>query len=361
MRQPFIPPSAADLDRLLAWLRREGGDASTATADGWLQAIAMLPHPTFIKDRHSLVRMMNPACEALWGVGFDVVGGTDGGCHFSPEELAVFRAHDQLAFTRRDTIVEEAALWHAGLHEQRWLLTFKHPTYDADGQPHLLICSCIDITERKRQETGLAAALHQAQLTASQRQDGIDHLHRRLARGMQDGLAQNLVALKLDIAMLQARTGAAQPLLHARATQALATLDATIDAVREVVNELHPATLELGLCAAVEWQLQQMQRRLGLPCRLRVRDDSAELAPSHTRALFHVAQAGLEYLAPQAQALDVELDLGRGQCRIAILREPALAIAEAPPLAAMRERLGGLGGSLHMRPGALLVTVPGPA
>lgn len=39
-------------------------------------------------------------------------------------------------------------------------------------------------------------------------QEATESQHRRLALGMRDNLAQNLVALKLDITMLHARTGA---------------------------------------------------------------------------------------------------------------------------------------------------------
>jgi signal transduction histidine kinase len=92
-------------------------------------------------------------------------------------------------------------------------------------------------------------------------QEATESQHRRLALGMRDNLALNLVALKLDITMLHARTGATQPLLHRRAAQALSTLNSCICNVREIINELHPVTLELGLSAAIEWQLQQMQRR----------------------------------------------------------------------------------------------------
>lgn len=188
-----------------------------------------------------------------------------------------------------------------------------------------------------------------------------DTQHRRLALGLRDHLAQNLVALKLDIAMLHARTGALQPLLNARTAQALATLDNCLDNVRDLINELHPLTLELGLCAAVEWQLQQIERRQGLPCKLSVLDDSATLTPQQTSALFHIVQTGLAYLSAGAQLLTVELKLSATHLTITLASDCLPGVsppAETAALSGMRKRLGALGGTLHITQRTLRISVP---
>ncbi|MRX08871.1 PAS domain-containing protein [Pseudoduganella sp. FT25W] len=342
-RLPNLPPNA-ELKRLFTGLK-EGAISSQDVR----QVVSLMPQPLFVKDAALRVVMMNPACEAMWGVCLEDIAGRDGAGIFPPEQLSLHHQYDRLAFAQGETVIEEVPLWHAGLQETRLMLTYKHPIYDADGQPYLLIGSSLDITERQRKETALADALQLAQQIAGERQDATESQHRRLATGMRDNLAQNLVALKLDIAMLHARTGAAQPLLHERAVQALATLDASIDAVRHIINELHPATLDLGLSAAIEWQLQQMARRQGLQCALRVLDDRAVLTQQTTSALFHIVQTGLEYLSTSAQRLQVELSLCSAQIAITLSsdRHPGASYpAEAAALHAMRQRLGALGGTL---------------
>jgi PAS domain S-box-containing protein len=348
-RLPNLPPNA-DLKRLFTGLK-EGAITSREVR----QVVSMMPQPLFVKDPASRVVMMNPACEAMWGVRFEDIAGHDGAGLFPPEQLSLHHQYDRMAFDRGETVIEEVPLWHAGLQETRLMLTYKHPLYDAGGQPYLLIGSSLDITERQRKETALADALLLSQQIAGERQDATENQHRRLATSMRDNLAQNLVALKLDIAMLHARTGATQPLLHERAVQALATLDASIDAVRNIINELHPATLELGLSAAIEWQLQQMARRQGLQCALRVLDDRAVLSQQTISALFHIVQTGLEYLSSSAQRLQVELSLCPSQLAIFLGsdRHPGASYpAEAAALNAMRQRLGALGGTLTVSVGA---------
>lgn len=354
MRRSSTSPSHSELRRLFSWLEQDGGNNVDLR-----QVVAAMPQALFVKDATSRLLMMNPACEAMWGVRFDDIAGTDGTGLCPPEQLRIFHENDRLAFASGETIIEEASLWHAGLQQQRWIISHKHPTYDADGRPHVLIGCCFDITERQRQDTALAEALTVAQQVAVQQQAFTDSQHRRQSLGLRDGLAQNLVALKLDIAMLHARTGDAQPLLHQRTTQALATLDASIDAVRDIINELYPPTLELGLSAAVEWQLQQLERRDGLRCTLRVLDDSAQLEQQRVSALFQLIQSALDYLCPQTRTLHVELALRREQQSISITSDAALASvdADAAGLAALRARLTTLGGQLSVSRHTLQLTL----
>lgn len=355
MRRILATPPHAHLTTLLQQLEEPAVSGSDLQ-----QIVAMMPQPLFVKDSASRLVLMNPACEAAWGVRFADIAGSNGAGLYPADQLEIYHEYDRMAFEHGDTVVEEAALWHAGLQQTRIMLTYKHPTYDRDGRPHLLIGSCLDITERRQQERALEQALAVAQQVAGAGRDAVEGQHRRLAQTMQDDLAQNLLALKLDLTTLHARTGAAQPLLHTRATQALATLDRSIGAVRAIINELHPATLELGLCAAIEWQLQQMTRRQGLRCTLQVHADNAKLNPQQTSALFHVVQTGLEYLAGNAREIQVELDLGEQGLTIR-LNSDYRATADAAPLNAMRQRLTASGGTLQATGNSLLISVPASA
>lgn len=342
MSKPFSFPPYAEISQVMDWLRTETGESRITSETELRSIIALMPHPLFIKNADSQIVMMNPACEALWGVRFADAAGTDGSGKLPPEQVLQFREHDRQAFASGQTRTDEVLVWNVSQREMRWLLVHKRPTYDHLGQPHLLIASCIDITGRKQKEAALEETLRQWQQLALQQLDATESQHRRIALGMQGDLAQSLLALKLDITLLHGRTATHQPLLHARAEQALTTLSSSIAAVREVINELHPATLELGLAAALEWQLQHHQ---GVPCSLRVLDDSAALTSQQTMALFHLTNAAIDYLSAQASALQLTLNLQRDLVTITISGDGAAA-ANTPTLNAMRERLAGLGGAL---------------
>ncbi|MYM68144.1 PAS domain S-box protein [Pseudoduganella sp. FT55W] len=359
MPHSFAFPPYAELSQVMGWLQAESGEPLLASEAELRDIIALMPHPLFIKNSRSQVVMMNPACEVLWGVSAAEAVGTDGSVHMPPEQIKLLREHDLHAFASGRTCIDEAYLWNKARQGMGWLLTYKRPTYHSDGTPHLLICSAIDITERKQKETALEQALEQTRQIAAQQRNAVESQHRRLALNTQDNLAQNLMALKLDIAMLHARTGEQQPLLHERASQALDTLSASISAVRDIINELHPATLELGLSAAIEWQLQQMQRRQGLPYRLLVANDSATLSQQQTSALFHVVQSGLRHLAAGASELQAELDLQANRLAITLSSDRSGNGAETATLNAMQGRLAALGGTLSATSRSLHISVAG--
>lgn len=325
------------------------------------ELIKLMPHPLFVKDSHSRVVMMNPACEALWGVRLEQIVGTDGTDALPEANVRAIREQDRKAFASGKTCVDETYIWNAVHQGMRWMLTYKHPTYDSEGRPHLLIASCIDITERKVKEAAAESALRQTRQVAGRQQDAMETQHRHLARSTQDNLAQNLMALKLDITMLQARTVGQQPLLHERATQALETLNHSIQNVRDIINELHPATLELGLTAAIEWQLQQMEKLHGLQYRLLVQDDSAVLTQQQTSALFRLVQDGLGYLRTDASTVLVELNLHREHIAITISSDAGAGTEASNALNAIHERLATLGGTLRATPNALHIALPAAA
>jgi len=360
MTNAFAFPAYAEISQVMGWLQAETGEPLLAGEAELRDIIALMPHPLFIKNIKSQVIMMNPACEALWGISAAEALGTTGSAHLPPEQIRLLREQDLHAFSSGKTCIDESYLWNKARQDMGWMLTYKRPTYHRDGTPHLLICSAIDITERKQNEAALAQALARTRQAAGHQASAVESQHRRLALETQDNLAQNLMALKLDIAMLQARTGDQQPLLHERAAQAMDTLNASISAVRDIINELHPATLELGLSAAIEWQLQQMARRQGLQYRLQLRNDSARLSQQQTAALFHSVQAGLRYLGVSARALEVELDLRPQQLTITLSsdRSDSARADETATLDAMQERLSALGGSLHVGTHRLHLSLP---
>lgn len=323
---------------------------------GELQDIfAMLPLAMFIKDAESRIVLMNPACEALWGLRFADMRGGRGERFLPAEQIESFGAYDRAAFASGKRTVNEELIWHHARGENCWLETHKQPLFDRQGRPRLLIGMCVDIGERKRAERALESSVRQLRALSEHQHTTKDRERRRLALGMHDDLAQNLLALRLDLSTLHVRTGRHQPLLHQRAAQALATLDASIHAVRDLINELHPPTLELGLSAAVEWLLRQLEQRNGRRCVLHLLDDSAMLDQGKTSAIFHVVEAALGYLGGHigTRELQVTLSLKPERLSITITGDgrPALDPGDsALELGAMRERLADFGGELAVAP-----------
>ena len=132
---------------------------------------------------------------------------------------------------------------------------------------------------------------------------------KRIAREIHDDLGQNLLALRIEGEMLASRTQGTHKRLHARARATLQQIDTIIKSVRQIINDLRPTVLDLGLSAAVEWQVHQFQRRTGIQCE--VHDEHGEISlPDHcATAFFRILQESLTNVVRHANATRVVVNL----------------------------------------------------
>jgi signal transduction histidine kinase len=141
---------------------------------------------------------------------------------------------------------------------------------------------------------------------------------KRIAREIHDDLGQNLLALRIEADMLASRTGERHPLLHDRAQRTLIQIDRTIRSVRQIINDLRPNVLDLGLNAAVDWQISEYQRRTGVQCQLLESENEIEVNDRCATALFRILQESLTNISRHAEATHVHVELRKEQDRISM-------------------------------------------
>lgn len=145
-----------------------------------------------------------------------------------------------------------------------------------------------------------------------ERQAGaIEREREALARALHEQTGQDLLALRMDIAMQAARGTHAG--VAAQAARAMADIDAALASVRAAVVALRPTVLDLGLPAAIDWQLARFRRHSGIACTLDMPDDSVldALAPATGLMLFRQLQAALDSIRCDAGASAVQVSLHR--------------------------------------------------
>ncbi len=202
----------------------------------------------------------------------------------------------------------------------------------------------------QRSATNLHRLLaHQDRLTEAER--------KRVALEIHDELGQNLLAIRIDISMLQDRTRVRHPRLHRRVGMVLANIDSAVKASRSIINELRPFELELGLPAAVQWLIKRFESSTGLAVQLAVDglgDDCAAIGDGVILNLFRTLQECLASVAQDGSATSVGVTLRRLAHSVLLVVEDngsgamwvSMADADGVEVAAMRERAGALGGQL---------------
>lgn len=212
-----------------------------------------------------------------------------------------------------------------------------------------LIGSMLDITEQHQGEEMLRQLAAHLQTVREEER-------KRIAREIHDEMGQNLLALRIDVSMLHARTAHSHPKLHQKVAAVLANIDHTIKSVRTVINNLRPAVLDLGLYASIQWQLQEFQRRSGIICELNAtaNDIDCGLTEEQTTALFRILQESLTNVARHANARHVQIALHREPERISLrIADDGVGIypeerrkSKSFGLLGMRERISAIGGEL---------------
>ena len=183
----------------------------------------------------------------------------------------------------------------------------------------------------------------------------------KVAREIHDELGQALTGLKMELAWLAKRT---KPTGEAGAISAVKQkfesmsnlLDQTIHTVRRIATELRPGVLDdLGLSAAIEWYLQEFQRRTGLGCDLGMDANRMDyLGPDRSTAVFRIFQEILTNVARHAQATKVSVNITEQGCNLVLkvqddgrgITEEQVLGTQSLGLLGMQERVHVFGGSI---------------
>ncbi len=162
----------------------------------------------------------------------------------------------------------------------------------------------VELALRRSQEGLRELAAHQERVKEDER--------KRIAREIHDDLGQNLLALRIEVSVLDTHTKA-YPVLGKSIRILLEQIDATMKSVRAIINNLRPPVLDLGLQAAIEWLVAQFRERSGIACTLVVDHAGVEYTLDDERAttVFRIVQESLTNVSRHARASRVEISLRR--------------------------------------------------
>ncbi len=183
-----------------------------------------------------------------------------------------------------------------------------------------------------------------------------------LARDIHDELGGILVGAKMDVAWAIERLRGKDGAIAAKLERALKMLDEGVELKRRVIEDLRPTLLDnLGLAAAIDWQVRQTCERTSLKCSLNLAELDQDFPPEVSIALYRIVQEALTNVTKYAKAKNVNVELLRTNSGVSVIFEddgiglPAGAETNALShgISGMRQRIRALKGEfrIHGRPG----------
>ncbi len=132
---------------------------------------------------------------------------------------------------------------------------------------------------------------------------------KRIAREIHDELGQYLLALRIEISLLKDDSNDEKELRAKRVDGILEHIDSTVKSVRNIINNLRPAVLDLGLVPALEWKARKFEQQNGIWCEFQVSEETLSLDEASSTTLFRVLQEALTNVVKHAKATQVKINL----------------------------------------------------
>lgn len=212
-----------------------------------------------------------------------------------------------------------------------------------------------NITELIETERQLEESQYLLRQLAASSEIAREDERKELAREIHDELGQYLMALRMNVTVVGLKFGENNSALQEKTGQLIALVDSTIQVVRNVVVSLRPNVLDMGIVPALEWLVDEHQRRTETPCELQVSDEDIYLDDKHATAVFRIVQESLTNIGRHAKAskVDIVLEQRDGQFVLQVRDngqgfDPAVRKDKSFGLVGMQERAFILGGELEV-------------
>jgi two-component system sensor histidine kinase UhpB len=218
-----------------------------------------------------------------------------------------------------------------------------------------------DITDRKQAEGQLRDSHERLRALTARLQAIREEERAKVAREIHDELGQALTCMKIDLWQIREESSldrVDKDGVLLKIESLLGFIDATVDTVRRIASDLRPSILDdLGLVPAIEWQLQDFQKRTGIICEFR-KPRSLVVDKDCSSALFSVLQESLTNIARHSEGEKVEITLTKTKEELhLIIRDNGKGIQESD--ARSNASLGILGMRERVRPFDGMIRITG--
>ena len=281
---------------------RKQAEEALARSEEQYRSLATTADLMYLVDREGRYLFLNDRYMKRIGLPKEQVIGRFYSDFYSEEATGVFMDSVKKVFDTENVYQRE----HASTRDGKIFLITYSPVQDSLGQVRAVTIVSKDITERKKAENALRASREQLRAFAGRLQATREEERTQIAREIHDEMGGALTAMKIDFSLLaravaKVRDKALKNSLQARIDETTKLIDATMQTVRRIATGLRPGILDdLGLVAALEWQLADFQKRTGIRCEFTSSADCADLDQNSRHGIVpHCSGSAHERGAPR--------------------------------------------------------------
>jgi PAS domain S-box-containing protein len=197
--------------------------------------------------------------------------------------------------------------------EVRYIESHRSAVLDPHGRVALVVAVARDVTERKRADEDLQNYAERLRVTSRKLVEVQETERRLIASELHDRVGQNLTGLGINLSIVAGGLRSEdKPELAARLEDSTALLRNTVDAIRNVMAELRPHTLdEYGLPSALRSLAAGFSKRTGIQVTFKGDPARTGLPKTVDLAMFRIVQEALNNIAKHSSADRVEIAVSR--------------------------------------------------
>lgn len=275
--------------------------------------------PIYAKDREGRFFLWNKACEKNTGLTLQDVKGKRMSELFPSKISDRTIENDNKVLSNRATVqYEQHVEYNHKIIDYSVtlfpLINLKNEIYGSGG-------ICIDITSRKQLEKNLQLFNDKLEKEVKERTEELRHLAAYLnnvreeeriniSREIHDELGQQLTVLKMEVSWLCKKLESQSQDIQERIANIIEFINDGITTVRRIASQLRPGVLsDLGLVAAIEWQLNELKKRTGIKNIFRHDEIPEELPEVVNTGMFRILQECLTNVVRHADASQVIVEI----------------------------------------------------
>jgi PAS domain S-box-containing protein len=298
-------------------LRKQAKDALQESETRFRSLVKDLQTGVFLSDGGGNIIMCNKALAAMLSVPEEMIIGRNVYeimSHDMINENNEFIPVDERPLTltlQSKQTIKDAVLGviHPVTKERSWIMVNCNPIMDEEGNIKHLVCSVMDLTERKKLEQKLVAdqVSHQRQLTQATI-DGQEAERRSIGKELHDNIGQQLTTIKL---FLDYAKSSASGETSEMVDMALKAVGDVINDVRAMSRSLIPSTLkDLGLVESINELADTFMRARVLNIEFEHIGLPEDIIPENQKlSLFRIVQEQLNNIIKHSGAKNVSIRL----------------------------------------------------